>query len=383
LKGPLLALLLAEPGYPSQLAGRLSELVGPAWGVETDDAYSIMERFEKLGLASSTRRIGSRPHQVVIEYQATELTARAVEEWMASPLPKEPIRTELWARIAVARPEDAPHILRALEEYEQARLDLMSECTKELGVRSWAELKVELARLGVALEIESDLKWADYARGGIEERTGVRDPAEVISWLGAQARGEKWRTWRRGSSLLKGPLLALLLVEPGYPSQLVGRLSKRVGSAWGVDARDAYSIMERFEKLGLASSTRRIDHQKGDPREPHQVVIEYQATELTAKAVEQWIQSPLPRGPIREELWTRIAVSRPENAPHILRMLEEYEHARLEQLREYTKELPVQSWRALVIELVRKGMVLKIEGDLEWVDKARGRIEELVGTQGV
>jgi DNA-binding PadR family transcriptional regulator len=179
-----------------------------------------------------------------------------------------------------------------------------------------------------------------------------------------------WKQWTRGSSQLKGPLLALLLESPGYPSQLAGRLHTQAGESWQVDPKDTYPILERFERLGLASSVWRYDPKA------RRDLKEYHATELTAKAVEEWLQSPLPREPVRSEVATRVAVSQPRYARYILRALDEFEQACTEELTKRAKEFSMQTWEGLEMEVARRRVTMRIESDLAWIDFTRGAIEE-------
>jgi DNA-binding PadR family transcriptional regulator len=186
----------------------------------------------------------------------------------------------------------------------------------------------------------------------------------------ALADGVAWKQWTRGSSQLKGPLLALLLESPGCPSQLAGRLHTLAGEAWQVDPKDAYPIMERLEGLGLASSVWRYDSKA------RRDLKEYHATELTAKAVEEWMQSPLPRMPVRLEVATRVAVSQPRYARHILRALDEFEQACTEELGEHARECSMHTWEGLEMEVTRRRVTMRIESDFTWIDFTRGAIEE-------
>jgi DNA-binding PadR family transcriptional regulator len=187
--------------------------------------------------------------------------------------------------------------------------------------------------------------------------------------------GVAWKRWVRGSSQLKGPLLALLLESPGCPSQLASRLHTQAGEAWLVDPKDTYSVLERFERLGLASSEWRYDAKS---RRDLKV---YHATELTGEAVEEWMQSPLPREPVRSEVATRIAVSQPRYARYILRALEEFEQTCNKELKKHAKEFSMQTWEGLEMEIARRRVTVRIESDLTWIDFTRGAIEEFPGVR--
>jgi DNA-binding PadR family transcriptional regulator len=184
------------------------------------------------------------------------------------------------------------------------------------------------------------------------------------------ADGVVWKQWTKGSSQLKGPLLALLLESPGCPSQLAARLHTQAGEAWQVDPKDTYPILERFERLGLASSVWKYDLKS---RRDLKV---YHPTDLTAEAVEEWLQSPIPNKPVRSEVATRVAVSQPRYARYILRALEEFEQACTEESEKHAKQFSMQTWEGLEMEVARRRVTLRIESDLLWIDFTRGAIEE-------
>jgi DNA-binding PadR family transcriptional regulator len=188
---------------------------------------------------------------------------------------------------------------------------------------------------------------------------------------------ERWKEWTRGSSPIKGPLLALLLDSPGYPYQLRGRLYWRLGGARKIDPPDINRLCKQFEKLGLASS-----HVADSERTGQRVRI-YQATELASRAVAEWMQSPLPVVTARGELWTRLAVSQPEHAPYLLEALDKYRKACVKLLGENGEKYPVNTWSGMERELARKGANLMIEAEIQLIDLAHGYIANFPGARDV
>jgi DNA-binding PadR family transcriptional regulator len=186
---------------------------------------------------------------------------------------------------------------------------------------------------------------------------------------------ESWTTWLRGGSPWKGPLLALLLERPGHPYDLANRLIQRAGPAWGLDPNDAGRVLKRAEELGLATSSWVDSHRS------HHRVLRYEPTDLTAKAVENWISSPVPDEPFRAELWTRMVVSSPEHAPALLQALDHYERRLFDLLKEHDKAFLTETWKGLELELGRKGVVIRIEGDLSWIETARADILEFMSVR--
>ena len=181
------------------------------------------------------------------------------------------------------------------------------------------------------------------------------------------------KEWMRGSSELKGPLLALLLERPGHTYDLAGRLYRRLGPAWQIESVDLYPMLERFEKMGLASS-----YKTDSKRSPLRIRV-YEPTEQTHSAVVEWMKSPLPSEPVRGAVWARIAFSEPEDAPRLLQVLDEYQRTCFRFLEEAKERYPVDTWRGMEMELARRGANLRIEAELEWIDLARGYIANFPG----
>jgi DNA-binding PadR family transcriptional regulator len=173
LRGVLLGLLLERPGHGGDLASRLAARLGETWRVDTNDVYRLLEQLEQTGLAIAReeprRREARRTHLV---YHPTTETCSALTLWMETLLPREPVRLGLQAKLAVAREQDAPRLLVALEAYER-------ECEMLAGVvgeddgeaRSWAALCLECSRDAVAGQLQSEADWAARTRLRIGEYT--------------------------------------------------------------------------------------------------------------------------------------------------------------------------------------------------------------------
>lgn len=187
---------------------------------------------------------------------------------------------------------------------------------------------------------------------------------------------ERWVEWLRGGSPWKGPLLALLLEQPGHSYDLAGRLTNRVGPAWKLDHSDADRVLKRAEELGLATSKWAESKRS---RRPVQV---FEPTPLTGPAVQHWITSPLVEDPYRFEMWTRIVVSGPEHADALLDALRVCEQRVFGLLREYGRPLPTETWAGLELELAREGVTMRLQADLQWIEKARKKIKEWTDQHG-
>lgn len=187
----------------------------------------------------------------------------------------------------------------------------------------------------------------------------------------AAANREPWIDWMRGSSVWKGPVLALLLDSPGYPYEISTRLWQRLGPAWRRRPKDnVYKLLEEAESLGLAYSTMRASSVRG----PQRV---YEATDKTSEAVDFWMEQPLPAEPsVRSVLTTRMMLSHERHIPLVHRALDEYESLLVDWSREYDTPYPTDSYVGLERELARKAVVAQVTAWLDWVEYARATLRD-------
>ncbi len=166
LRGVLLGLLLERPGHGGDLASRLSARLGETWRVDTNDVYRLLEQLEQTGLAvarQEPRRGDERRTHLV--YHPTSETCAALTLWMDTLPPREPVRLGLQAKLAVAREQDAPRLLVALEAYERECLALADRLGgDDAEARSWTALCLECSRGAVAGQLHAEADWAARTR---------------------------------------------------------------------------------------------------------------------------------------------------------------------------------------------------------------------------
>lgn len=168
LQGVVLALVVGGRNVPPPTGYRLAISVkrrlGDAWGGSPRSVYKALERLEAEGLVVSQAEGRGRA-----SYRATERGEMSLARWMASAA-REPMRLDLPAKIAVSRPEDAPRLLRALDDYEREcfeRLQASNDAQVPLG--SWAGLAMNLARAALDEGLQAELRWVTLARRWIED----------------------------------------------------------------------------------------------------------------------------------------------------------------------------------------------------------------------
>jgi DNA-binding PadR family transcriptional regulator len=188
------------------------------------------------------------------------------------------------------------------------------------------------------------------------------------------ARGSAEKTkWMRGPSTpLRGALLGLLLERPGHGGDLANRLAARLGETWRVDTNDVYRLLEQLENTGLATS--RDEPKRGNHRRTHLV---YHPTEATSEALTLWMETLLPREPVRLGLQAKLSVARPQDAPRLLVALRAYEGEclMLAQLVSPT-DGQARSWAALCMDCTRDTVYGQLKAEVDWAARTRRRIKE-------
>jgi DNA-binding PadR family transcriptional regulator len=180
------------------------------------------------------------------------------------------------------------------------------------------------------------------------------------------------------SASLRGALLGLLLQHPGHGGDLVGRLKRRLGDTWQIDVTDVYRLMKRLEEEGLARSV--VDQRSANDSRPRLI---YHPTETTAEAVRCWMETLMPREPVRLALLAKLAVAGPEDVPTIVRVLRAYERdcVSLAQLVLPTDVRP-DSWESMFIDGTRDAVYRMLRAEVDWSVGMRQRIAEFAARNG-
>jgi DNA-binding PadR family transcriptional regulator len=190
---------------------------------------------------------------------------------------------------------------------------------------------------------------------------------------GTNVQATSTNRWMRGPSTpLRGALLGLLLERPGHGGELVSRLKGRLGETWRINYDDVYRLLKRLEEEGLASSR---DEPKHENRRGTHVV--YHPTDQTRAAVETWMETLLPREPVRLGLQAKLAVAEAQDVPRLRLALREYERECLvlAQLVLPTDGEP-RSWRALFRDCTRDAVYGMLLFEIDWAVRTRRRIDE-------
>ena len=190
----------------------------------------------------------------------------------------------------------------------------------------------------------------------------------------ASVSPEKTRWMRGPSTPLRGALLGLLLERPGHGGDLANRLAARLGETWRVDTNDVYRLIEQLEKTGLAIS--RDEPKRTNLRRTHLV---YYPTDETPEALTIWMETLLPREPVRLGLPAKLSVARQEDAPRLLIALKAYERECLVLAQLVSpNDGEARSWPALCMDSTRDGVYAQLQTEVDWAARTRRRINEFL-----
>ena len=190
---------------------------------------------------------------------------------------------------------------------------------------------------------------------------------------GSRAKPQQQREWMRGGSAsMRGVLLGLVLERPGHGGDLANRMLMRLGETWRVDTNDAYRLLEQLEGEGLIQS--RLEPPKSGGR---RAMIVYHPTPTTSQALTMWMETLLPREPVRLGLHAKLAVARAEDAQRLLLALRDYEQKCLALAKLVTPNGgPQASWQALFMDCTREAVYTQLRAEIDWAAAARQRIAE-------
>jgi DNA-binding PadR family transcriptional regulator len=168
-RGALLGLVLERPGHAYGLASRLAERLGSSWFVNPKDVYRLLETLEEEGLLLGRVEQRRGRKQPLTVYHPTDSTVGALADWMATLLPREPMRVGIRAKVAVAREQDARSLVLALRAYELECLKLLRLRSVTTKVPSWRGLVADCTSEAVDVQLRGEVEWARRTRQRINE----------------------------------------------------------------------------------------------------------------------------------------------------------------------------------------------------------------------
>jgi DNA-binding PadR family transcriptional regulator len=160
----ILGLLARKPGHGYELATRFGELFGPGWEINRGQVYDVLDTLREAGWAECSP--SCRGGRVLKVHEITDEGDQALTEWHARPCAGSQLQREtIYLKLALARPQDARHLLESIALREQACVDLL---------RRYAETATPVP--------EEAGEWDVLARATIDEATTTRLHGE-LDWL--------------------------------------------------------------------------------------------------------------------------------------------------------------------------------------------------------
>jgi DNA-binding PadR family transcriptional regulator len=171
LKGALLGLLAQGPSHGYELANRLERQLGPTWAINRTSLYRMLRSLQAEGLISAEPSDESNLSRTV--YRATPAAIPALVAWMDSAPALGQARAQLQARMVVARQEDLPRLIIALNGYERELFAKRAEIEAGLPPRhSLRAAMMYLVREASLQQIRGELTWIDVSRRMIFDLIG-------------------------------------------------------------------------------------------------------------------------------------------------------------------------------------------------------------------
>jgi DNA-binding PadR family transcriptional regulator len=164
LKGAVLGLLVAGPSHGYELANRLQRQLGPCWMINRKSVYRMLRALEVEGLVYSEPSDQKRSDHSIV-FHPTPQAEPAWERWLECTPPLQEAREQLQAKMVVARAEDLPRLLVALDHYERDLFAREAEIRAGLPPRqSLRAAMMYLVRDASIQQIRADLIWAGTSR---------------------------------------------------------------------------------------------------------------------------------------------------------------------------------------------------------------------------
>jgi DNA-binding PadR family transcriptional regulator len=157
----ILGLLARKPSHGYELATSFDELFGPGSKINVGQVSDILSAFRETGWAECMpSRRGRRELKI---HQITHAGDQALTDWHTEPCGGTPFQREtFYLKLALARPQDAPHLLESIALREQACVDLLRHYANDAS----------------HVPEEAD-EWETLTRGTIDEAASIRYQGEL------------------------------------------------------------------------------------------------------------------------------------------------------------------------------------------------------------
>lgn len=171
-------------GYGYELRDQMREF-SEALGYSDTFVYAALVALERQGLVSVIERGGeqagsgrpaartarSRQSASRVYYEVTEAGRARYRDWMSGPPRKAPLREELHMQLMAAEPGDMPHLVEALQDFEeQCRVQLRLVMERPLGSRSPRAngIGATLVHDALVSHLQTSMEWAQRTRTALQ-----------------------------------------------------------------------------------------------------------------------------------------------------------------------------------------------------------------------
>lgn len=169
MKFAVLGMLIERRGYGYDLANRLQSRLGPGFRAAFGAVYVSLDQLAKEQLVAEAKRV-QVGRQVKVYYEATPAGIERFDTWMREAPSREPLRGELYLKLAVAHGSHLSMLRDELERLERECLRDLEAQTSAIdqldpgapGVR-WDDAVRWLADAAVVERLHGDLRWIRMA----------------------------------------------------------------------------------------------------------------------------------------------------------------------------------------------------------------------------
>jgi DNA-binding PadR family transcriptional regulator len=175
----------------------------------------------------------------------------------------------------------------------------------------------------------------------------------------------------------KNAVLGLVIERPGYGYDLARRLQERFGSS-GFAPTGVYSALDQLSSEALVRSV-------GNKTRMAKRSV-YEVTPEGIERFEQWMLDFSSLAPVRDELYMKLALSKPHNLSRLIELARAQEEDCLAQLQ--ALRTPASSraaaptrWADVAVLLVRDAEIKQLQARVEWLQKACSIMAKLNGAR--
>lgn len=168
----ILGLLARKPSHGYELANRFGELFGPGREINRGQISEILRTLREMGWAECLP--SHRGKRELKTHQITQAGDQALTDWHAEHCAGTLSQREtFYLKLALARPQDAPHLLQSIALREQACVDLLRRYADDAPpmpeeADEWETLTQETIDEAASIRFQGELDWLSKTRKRIE-----------------------------------------------------------------------------------------------------------------------------------------------------------------------------------------------------------------------